>query len=326
MPQRKLKRKEEKKFGEPRYGLSRGCQLLAAIMLLFISAQFVHCATSPKSNNKIIPIRSFKHDDSCFTQGLEIHGDILYESCGLNGKSSIRMVNLQTGEVIRQTKLERKYFAEGITVHGGRIYMLTWKNKIMLVFDAHTLMLLGTLPYTTFNGQGWGLTSDGQHLIASDGSDRLTFFAIPTSKELNSIGNKSKGNYVGDKSAENNKQAAALVIVKELVIKHPITKEPITQINELEYVDGFIYANLWYQDEILQINSSTGEVTHRFDMSQLYPKSTRRPNADCLNGIAYNKVDETFLLTGKLWHKYYYVNFSSTATSHDGANNGKHDL
>lgn len=258
--------------------------LLCYTVLLSLVMQVL--AKAGAETSKVLAISSHPHDETCFTQGLLIEGNTLYESCGRYGKSSLRTVDLTTGTVIKQTRVTNKYFAEGIVMHENRVYMLTWKNKVMLIFDASSLSLIGNITYATHNGEGWGLTTDGTHMIASDGSNRITYFAFPTllQKELTKV--------------------------RHIDIKDPITAKPIFQINELEYVNGFIYANLWYKDVILQIDSTTGAVVHTFDLSALYPHSSRKPSSDCLNGIAYNKADNAFLVTGKLWPKYYHVNLS----------------
>ena len=260
--------------------------------ILIIIVSLFGCATG--DSVKIEPIATYKHDSMCFTQGLILQDNVLYESCGLTGKSSLRIVDYQTGQVLKRQRLEAKYFAEGIALLNDRIYMLTWKNKQMLVFDAKTLTPLGDLAYETHTGEGWGLTYDGHHFITSDGSNRLTFFQPPSL------------------------DAKQLVKVKHIEVMHPTTNKPITHINELQYVNGFIYANIWYKDVIIKIDINSGAVVETYDLSALYPHKIRSPHADCLNGIAYNAVDGTFLLTGKKWPKYYSVNF--------GAIEGRKDL
>jgi glutamine cyclotransferase len=225
--------------------------------------------------------RSVRHDAECFTQGLQLYRDVLYESCGLNGRSSVRKVDPATGNVLVQTKLP-DVFAEGLTVMNGKVYVLTWKNKKLFVLDAETLQLEVTTTFQTFNGEGWGLTHDGRDaLIASDGSDRLTFLTTPKNSATPSANLRTVS--VKDKAGN-----------------------PVHQINELEFVNGFVYANLWYQDVIVKIDPASGQVVERIDLKTLYPMP-RAPTADCLNGIAYNSSSNTLILTGKLWPKYYFV-------------------
>ena len=235
------------------------------------------------SSEPIRALLSIPHDEACFTQGLVLDGDILYESCGLYGKSSLRIVDPKTGSVIKKKRLHSRYFAEGIVLHDRKIYMLTWKNKALLVFDANSLDLLETKSFSTYNGQGWGFTTDGKHFIASDGSDTLTFFE-PLQANQHS-----------------------LTVVKHVKVTHPNTGKGIVNINELQYVDGFIYANVWFRDEVLRIDPSSGRVLETYDLSHLYPRRQRSPTADVLNGIAYNPAEGSFLVTGKLWPQYYTV-------------------
>lgn len=193
----------------------------------------------------------------------------------------------QSGKVLRSTAIHRKYFAEGITVVNDLVYMLTWKEKTLLIFDANTLKMLSTRTYTTYNGEGWGLTHDDTHLIMSDGSNRLTYFLKPSMDEKN---------------------GAPLKKVKHLRVTDPSRAgKKIELINELELVNGHIYANIWYQDIIIKISALSGHVVSVFDMSSLYPMSNRPKNADCLNGIAYNSTTGRFILTGKWWPMYFEV-------------------
>ena len=135
-------------------------------------------------DHKILAI--IEHDSNCFTQGLLYHRGYLYESCGLNGKSSIRKVDPDSGKVLQETKISNEYFAEGLTAVNNRLYLLTWLSKVMLVFDVDTLNLIGRLDYGTHNGEGWGLTYDEKHnrLVVSDGSAYITFFAVPDLQHL----------------------------------------------------------------------------------------------------------------------------------------------
>ena len=224
--------------------------------------------------------RVVRHDELCFTQGLQLYRDVLYESCGLVGRSSVRKVDAASGEVLVQTKLP-DVFAEGLTVMNGKVYVLTWKNKKMFILDADTLKILSTTTFSTFNGEGWGLTHDGKDaLIASDGSDRLSFLSTPSSGSDPSVS------------------------LRTLAVKD-IGGSPVHQMNELEFIDGFVYANIWYQDVIVKIDPASGLVVERIDLKSLY--MARAPLADCLNGIAFNASSNTLILTGKLWPKYFQI-------------------
>ena len=279
---------------------------MSLLLSVLIALGFV-CSSAAK----IVSRATLPHDRDCFTQGLYLDGDVLYESCGRYGRSSLRIANPKTGDIIKQTSIERKVFAEGIVVHDGRVYMLTWKNKFMMVFDATSLELIQKISITTYNGEGWGFTKDDNYFIASDGSDRLTYFAPPS--------HATSGHNTADSSGTNNaikKADNKMVKVKELVVrdKDP-TKPPVAHINELQYANGYIYANIWYKDIIIKIDPATGFIVETFDLSALYPHAQRIPTADCLNGIAFNGSDGSFILTGKLWPQYHQVLLNSESNN-----------
>lgn len=262
-------------------------------MLRFTLLLFCFYFSLSVKNTKVVVRKTLKHDDHCFTQGLLFHDNVLYESCGLYEKSSLRKVNPQTGEVLKVEKIDNEIFAEGITIAEDKIWMLTWKNKKLLVFNVETLKHIATLSIDTFNGEGWGLTFDGHQLIASDGTDKILFYDVP-----------------------NIKNSGKKVIHSRLItVNDPKTSKKYVHINELEYADGFIYANVWYKDLILKIDPSNGVIVSKYDMTNLYPKSSRTYSADCLNGIAFNESDSSFLLTGKQWPSYYKVNFKDFVSS-----------
>ena len=154
----------------------------------------------------------------------------------------------------------------------------------MFVFSADTLEHLFTVPFKTSGGEGWGLTHDGQHFIASDGTDKLTYLTVPANAE--------------DEAH----------IIKIVQVHYAHNGKGIERINELQYVDGVVWANVWYKDVLLRVNASSGAVTGEINMSSLWPKRSRTTKADCLNGIAYDADSNRFLLTGKLWDKYYWIN------------------
>lgn len=243
-----------------------------------------------------------KHDENCFTQGLVIEGDILYESCGLYGKSSIRKIDLKTFQVLKMRPIPPKYFAEGLTYVNGLLFMLTWKNKVVYIYDPESLKLVGRRLIQTHNGEGWGITTDGRQLIVSDGSEYITFYKIPEVKKDEPIStNLYETNLDNEQSLEK---------IRSLRIYDPVNTRSVKNINELEYVNGYIFANIWYQDIILQISPDTGRIVERYDLSKIFPTNRRNVNADCLNGIAYNAKDQSFLITGKLWSKYFHINFT----------------
>lgn len=211
-------------------------------------------------------VAAYPHDTAAFTQGLAIHAGRLYEGTGHYGASSIRRVDLASGRVEKQRALNQRYFGEGIAILGDRLYQLTWQNQVAVVYDLETFDVLKTLPYS---GEGWGLTHDGTHLIASDGSATIKFFDPDT-----------------------------FDVVKMLDVRDG--ERLVAQLNELEYVDGEIWSNIWHDDRIARISPITGEVLGWIDLADLYPRSARGPEA-VLNGIAFDADSERLFVTGKNW-------------------------
>ncbi|HLF10925.1 MAG TPA: glutaminyl-peptide cyclotransferase, partial [Gammaproteobacteria bacterium] len=211
-------------------------------------------------------VAAYPHDAAAFTQGLAIHAGRMYESTGQYGASSVRRVDVVTGRVEKQRALNERYFGEGIAVFGDRLYQLTWQNQVAIVYDLETFNVLQTFRYS---GEGWGLTHDGSHLIVSDGSATLRFYDPSTFE-----------------------------VVKTLAVREG--DQPIDQLNELEYIDGEIWSNIWYQDRIARISPSTGEVLGWIDLSSLYPRSARGAEA-VLNGIAFDAAADRLFVTGKNW-------------------------
>jgi glutaminyl-peptide cyclotransferase len=208
----------------------------------------------------------YPHDPAAFTQGLIYEDGFLYEGTGLHGRSSLRKVDLQTGEVLQQVMLHSQYFGEGITAFAGRIYQLTWRQGVAFVYEQETFAHLGAFMVPT---EGWGLTHDGERLIMSDGSDTLYFRHPQTFAELGRV-------RVFDAYG------------------------PVALLNELEYIDGEVWANVWLTDRIARIDPDTGRVTAWVDLSGLLPEAQRR-DADVLNGIAYDASTGRLFVTGKLW-------------------------
>ena len=214
------------------------------------------------------------HDPSAFTQGLELHEGTLYEGTGLEGESQLRVLDPETGEVLRAEPLPGELFGEGIAVAGDRIWQLTWQDGVVLEWDRATLTLRQQLP---LDGEGWGLCSDGTRLVRSDGTDRLRFHDPVTFAETGSV---------------------------------PVTIDgkPVTELNELECVDGQVWANVWPSDVLVRIDPASGRVTAAVDAAGLLDPE-QRANADAvLNGIAALGNDE-YLLSGKLWPVSFRVRF-----------------
>ena len=242
--------------------------LLALIMVVTalgaICEPLENALTAPAHTCKII--REFPHDPGAFTQGLVFHGGYLLEGTGLNGFSSLRRVDLKTGKVIKIKKLPHQYFGEGIAVHGGKIYQLTWRSRIGFVCDLKSFRQLEAFSY---EGEGWGLTSDGKRLIMSDGSDSLRFL---DPKSFQTTG----------------------------VLKVRDGSKPVFLLNELEFVKGEIMANVLGSDFVACIAPETGQVRRWLDLRALRSRFQSR-DADVLNGIAYDAKSGRLFVTGKKW-------------------------
>ncbi len=217
-------------------------------------------------------VRSYPHDREAFTQGLEFAGGRLYESTGLPGRSSLRRVDLASGLVEQQVALPAPLFAEGLARVGGLLYQLTWQDGKAFVYDLETFTKQREFTYA---GEGWGLCFDGQRLVMSDGSDRLTFRDPATFAKVGDVAVRRDG-------------------------------QPVSQLNELECADGLVYANVWQDTHIARIDPRTGEVTGWIDASGLLPPE-ERAGTDVLNGITYLSDRRRFLLTGKLWPRTFEV-------------------
>ena len=217
-------------------------------------------------------LAEYPHDRDAYTQGLFFQDGQLYESTGQYGKSTFRKVDYVTGKVLRRLDFGRKYFVEGSVVLDGRLYILTWQNKVAFVYDFPSLEYEATYSYPR---EGWGLTTDGKSLIAGDGSATLYF------------------------------------MTKEFKLERQVTVKlhgrPMRLLNELEYIDGKIWANVYTSDLILVINPADGNVEATIDCSGLLPDKLRKPDTDVLNGIAYNVLDGSIYLTGKNWPRLYEV-------------------
>lgn len=228
----------------------------------------------PAERKKVKVLSSVPHDAQAYTQGLVWHEGTLYESAGQYGVSTLRQIDPKTGKVLRSVPVPRQYFAEGLARVGDRLIQITWQEETALLWDLATFERRGELPY---GGEGWGLCYDGRRLIMSDGSDRLSFRDPATFAVTGSV------NVVRD-------------------------GRPVIELNELECVDGAVYANVWRTDEILKIDPATGRVAEVIDASGLLtPEETFQ--ADVLNGIAWKPETKTFLLTGKYWPKMFEVVF-----------------
>jgi glutaminyl-peptide cyclotransferase len=213
-------------------------------------------------------VNRFPHDPEAFTQGLVYENGWLYESTGLYGRSSLRRVHLETGEVDQMVELPDQYFGEGITIWDDRIIQLTWRAGTGFVYDKESFELLDSFSYDT---EGWGLTHDGQRLIMSDGSATLYFWHPETLAEIGRV-----------------------TVVDEW-------GQPVVRLNELAYVEGEIYANVWQTDRIARIDPETGYVTGWLDLSGLLHEVSLSGPVDVLNGVTYDGENGRLFVTGKWW-------------------------
>ncbi len=219
-------------------------------------------------------IATFPHDTTSFTQGLVFYKGELYESTGLQGESTLRRVEIATGRTLQRLEVPPQYFAEGLALVGDELLQLTWQSKVGFVYDRATFKQKRTF---TYNTEGWGIAYDGaSRLVMSDGSSTLAFLDPKT-----------------------------LGTVRTLRVMDAGT--PVGSLNELEWVDGEIWANVWQTDRIARISPNTGEVNAWIDLSTLYPRAQRTPPADVLNGIAYDPATRRIFITGKKWPRLYQI-------------------
>ena len=217
-------------------------------------------------------VKTFPHDPQAFTQGLEYFGGFLYESTGRQRQSTLRQVAIETGKVVRSVKLPDESFGEGLTIFHGKIYQLTWLEKTGFIYDLRTFRKLGTFP---FNTEGWGLTHDETSLILSDGTNRLQYI-----------------------------DPSSFQVTKTLeVFAGP---EAVTNLNELEFIRGEIWANVWHSDRIAKIDPKSGQVTAWIDLTAIAAPETREQE-DVLNGIAWDPARQRLFVTGKNWSKLFEI-------------------
>ena len=218
-------------------------------------------------------VHTYHHDPLAFTQGLVYLDGVFYEGTGLEEQSSIRKVKVETGEVLQKRDVPGQYFGEGIVVWKDRLLELTWKAEKGFIYDLATFQPKGDFPYP---GEGWGLTTDGKRIIMSDGSAQLRFWDPETLKEIGRITVTDDG-------------------------------RPIDQLNELEWVKGEIYANVWQTDRIARIDPKTGKVTGWINLKGLLPTQDYNDLTDVLNGIAYDAKGDRLFVTGKRWPKLFEI-------------------
>jgi glutamine cyclotransferase len=242
--------------------------VLSTVILVFFNEKTAS-TTTPSYTYEVIKV--YPHDQNAFTQGLTMDKVILYEGTGLWGNSTLRRVDLETGSVLQMHILAKEFFGEGITVFQNQIIQLTWQSRKGFVYDKQSFDLLQEFSYPT---QGWGITNDGTKLIMSDGTANLYFLNAETFEKI------------GQVEVHNN--------------------EPVTNLNELEYINGDVYANIWQTDKIAIINPNTGQVKAWIDLTNIYMPETNDPN-NVLNGIAYDTENDRIFVTGKKWSQLFQI-------------------
>jgi glutamine cyclotransferase len=255
--------------------------LITAVLISAFSFLYfpTHSYTADAEEETGIPVfgyeivKTYPHDPSAFTQGLLIRDGFLYEGTGIKGRSSLRKVDIETGKVLEEHKLPGIYFGEGIATDGKRIVQLTWRSHKGFVYDIKTFKLLKEFSYPT---EGWGITYDGRNFIMSDGSAMLYFLDPRSFKEIGRL-------EVHDR------------------------KGPVERLNELEYVKGEIFANVWGEERAARIDPATGRVTGWIDLGGLLSAADKKKPVDVLNGIAYDDETGKFYVTGKLWPKLFEI-------------------
>jgi glutamine cyclotransferase len=263
---------------------------LARLLLALLSATLIawapapslrSVANQPPDPSQVPPalfahvdvLGAYPHDPTAFTEGLVWYDGGFFESTGLNGESTVRQVAFPSGEVVRSVSLSSLYFGEGLTLVDDHLLQLTWRNQLAFIYDRDSFDPRGTFTYT---GEGWGLTYDGTSLIRSDGTDTLTFLDPVSYQTTRTL---------------------------------PVTLagKPLQMLNELEWIRGEIWANVWLTDLIVRIDPSSGAVTSVLDMTDLYPAKLRADTDNVLNGIAYDATTDRIFITGKRWPSLYEI-------------------
>ena len=235
-------------------------KLVAALLLVLFPAP-------PPAQYTFRVVKTYPHDRSAFTQGLEYRDGFLYEGTGLAGRSALRKIKLDTGQVLQSFDLPQPFFGEGITVLPQQIVQLTWQSQTGFIYDKATFRVLKSFSYP---GEGWGMTNDGKQIYMSDGTAQIRVWDPVSLKEVRRI-NVTDG------------------------------ARPVTAINELEFVRGEIWANVWQTDRIARISPAAGRVLGWIDLSGILPKAERTTADAVLNGIAYDSATDRVFVTGKLW-------------------------
>lgn len=242
------------------------------VTAFILSLLLIACGDAPLKQYTLEVVAEYPHDVESYTQGLFFQDGQLYESTGVHGKSTFRQVDLQTGKALKRLDFDKKYFVEGSVMLNDNLYILTWESRTAFIYDANTLEYKSTWKYPR---EGWGITTDGRHLIASDGSANLYFMD------------------------ENFAQKKKLLVTVE--------GRPVRFLNELEYIDGKIWANVYTSDEIVIIDPKDGKIEGVINCKGLLPDKLRTDATDVLNGIAFDENTGKIYLTGKNWPKLYEI-------------------
>jgi glutamine cyclotransferase len=240
----------------------------AAIAVLYVAGQ----STRGTRVDGYEVVRAYPHDPGAFTQGLFWMDGYLWEGTGMNGRSGIRKVDLDTGRVVQQQSIPREFFGEGLAAFGPRLYELTWQSGVAIVWDKASFRVEKQFKYA---GEGWGLTADGSRLIMSDGTEYLRFLDPETFAETRRVAVTDDG-------------------------------RPVTQLNELEFIRGEVYSNVWMTDRIARIDPGTGRVNAWIDLAGILPAADAQ-GVDVLNGIAYDAQGDRLFVTGKWWPKLFEI-------------------
>jgi glutamine cyclotransferase len=252
---------------------------LCALALLLVVA-WPALGQRPAPVDSFTVINSYPHDRAAYTQGLIFRDGFLFESTGLNGQSTLRKVKLETGVVVQQHRLDQPHFGEGLAAWKGQLVQLTWRSNLAFVYDAKSFVPRRTFSYS---GEGWGLTHDGAQFILSDGTDELRFLDSETFREIRRTRVRDGG-------------------------------VPVRDLNELEFVRGEIYANVWHTDRIARVSPQSGQVTGWIDLRGLMSTGYRLDPEAVLNGIAYDAANQRLFVTGKLWPRLFEIRVVSPKT------------
>ena len=253
---------------------------------LVVAAALAICACGPSTQASGVPeygyqvVHTYPHDRTAFTEGLVYQDGVLYESTGMEEQSSVRKVKPETGEVLQKHDLPGQYFGEGIVIWKDRIYQMTYRTEIGFIWDLATFAKKGEFHY---KGEGWAFTTDGKRIIMDDGTSELRFWDPETLKELGRLTVTDQG-------------------------------QPVKNLNELEWVKGEIFANIWETDRIARIDPKTGKVVGWIDLTGLLAPQDRDAKTDVLNGIAYDAKGDRLFVTGKYWPKLFEIKLVKKGT------------